>query len=331
MNLTKTLIRATVIGGLATGGLVLIAGPDRVAMLAGQARDTITSAIDDSIDDPVALRNQLRELEEQYPERIANLQGELASLDQEIAQLERDRDVAERVVELASEDLDELSGMLEEARAAREVSPAAVIKVHFNGAPVPYDQAISRAAQIRSTYNAYAARLTESDDTLAVLNQQRERLASLLNELTSEHEEFRAQIAQLDGQIAAIERNEKLITMVEQRERAIREYDKSESVSVDQVRAQLARTRAEQEARLSSAINAARSSDYADRAEEMLTREAAALQLLEQAERTAPARSTSSSNTPERIDITPNNDDRDGDDHDNNPSAMADANRITID
>ena len=331
MNLTKTLIRATVIGGLATGGLVLIAGPDRVAMLANQARTTITSAIDDSIDDPVALRNQLRDLEEQYPERIANLQGELASLDQEINQLQRDRDVAERVVELASEDLDELSSMLEEARAAREVSPAAVIKVHFNGSPVPYDQAISRAAQIRSTYNAYTARLTESGDTLAVLNQQRERLASLLNELTSEHEEFRAQIAQLDGQIAAIERNEKLITMVEQRERAIREYDKSESVSVDQVRAQLARTRAEQEARLSSALNAARSSDYADRAEEMLTREAAALQLLEQAERTAPARSTSSSNAPERIDITPSNHDNDDDAHNNNPSAMADANRITID
>lgn len=318
MCFTKTLIRTTVIAGLATGGLILIAGPDRAAMVAAQARDKVVSVIDSNIDDPVALRNQLRELETEYPQRIAALEGELASLDQEIAQLDRDQQVAQRVVELASADLDQLAGMLDEAEAAREVSPAAVIKVHFNGTPMRYDQAITRAAQIRSTFNAYNARVVEADDTLTVLAQQRTRLTELIAELTSEHEEFRAQIAQLDGQIAAIERNDKLIEMVEERERAIRQYDKHETVSLDQVKAKLAKTRAEQEARLSSALNASRSNDYATQAEEMLNREATAKQLLEDA-KNAPL----PKHTAQRIDITP--------DADNDAVAAANPERIIID
>ncbi len=297
MALCKTIVRTAVIGGLVTGGLVLIAGPERVSMLAGQARDTIVSAIDDSIDDPVALRNQLSELEREYPNRIAELEGELASLDQQIAELQRDKAVADHVVELAGADLKDLQGMLEEAQAAREVSPGAVIRVHWQGAPISYDRAITRAAEIRTTYNAYATRASEAVDTLTVLSQQRERMTDLLSELRAEHEEFRAQIVQLDGQIAAIERNDRLIEMVERRERAIREYDKSETVSLDQVKSKLAKTRAEQEARLQQALRGQRSDDYAAEAEEMLNREAAAQRMLDEVLEAPVA--------PERVDVLP--------------------------
>jgi predicted nuclease with TOPRIM domain len=276
MPCTKTLCRVTVIGGLATGALVLLAGPQRVGMLFDQARTAVSERIDDQIQDPVALRNQLRQLEKQYPERIAEVEGELAQLSQEMAQLERDRAVSARVVELAQADLDELAPMIEEAQAARSSSPSAVIRVHWAGQPLSYENAMTRAANIRSTYNAYAARVVEADQTLEVLSTQHARLSDVLGEMQNEFSTFRVQIAELDGQIAAIERNERLIKMVEEREKAIAQLDRHESHSLEHIKGKLAKTRAEQEARLNAALTNSDGDDYAREAEEMLRREAAA-------------------------------------------------------
>ncbi len=352
MALSKTLLRVTVIGGLATGGLVLLAGPQRVGMLFDQARTTVSTAIDNSIEDPVALRNQLRDLEKQYPTKIAKVEGELAELNQQMATLERDRAVATRVVELAQADLDELSDMLNEAQAVRSESPHAIIRVHWAGAPMNYDEALTRAADIRTTFNSYTTRVSEADATLDVLAQQRTRLAELLGELRDEHNEFKAQIAQLDGQIeaiarnerlidmveerekaiaeldgqiAAIERNERLIKMVEEREKAIAQLDRHESHSLGQIQAKLQKTRAEQEARLASIMNPSQAEDYAKQAEEMLNREAAARTLFEKAtEQPLPT------GFGERIDITPaqRSGDAERDAAAHGPVATSDTNRV---
>jgi len=325
MALSKTLLRVTVIGGLATGGLVLLAGPQRVGMLFDQARTTVSTAIDNSIEDPVALRNQLRDLEKQYPTKIAKVEGELAELNQQMATLERDRAVATRVVELAQADLDELSDMLNEAQAVRSESPHAIIRVHWAGAPMNYDEALTRAADIRTTFNSYTTRVSEADATLDVLAQQRTRLAELLGELRDEHNEFKAQIAQLDGQIEAIARNERLIDMVEEREKAIAQLDRHESHSLGQIQAKLQKTRAEQEARLASIMNPSQAEDYAKQAEEMLNREAAARTLFEKAtEQPLPT------GFGERIDITPaqRSGDAERDAAAHGPVATSDTNRV---
>ena len=73
MALVKTAVRVAVIGGLATGVAVLVAGPERVMALAGQARHTVNHVIDSQIDDPIALRAQLKSLESEYPKRIATV------------------------------------------------------------------------------------------------------------------------------------------------------------------------------------------------------------------------------------------------------------------
>ena len=276
MPFTKTLCRVTVLGGLATGGLVLLAGPQRVGMLFDQARTVVSDRIDDHIQDPIALRNQLRDLEKQYPDRIAQVEGEVAQLSQEMAQLERDRAVSARVIELAQADLDELAPMIEQAQAARSESPSALIRVHWAGQPLSYENALTRAANIRSTYNAYASRVVEADSTLEVLSTQRARLTDILTELQNEYATFRVQITELDGQIAAIERNERLIDMVEEREKAIAQLDRHESHSLEHIKGKLAKTRAEQEARLNAALTGNKGDDYAREAEEMLRREAAA-------------------------------------------------------
>jgi chromosome segregation ATPase len=323
MALSKTLLRVTVIGGLATGGLVLLAGPQRVGMLFDQARQTVSAAIDDQIDDPVALRNQLRELEKQYPEKIAKVEGELAELNREMKALERERAVSSRVVELAEADLDELSGLLEDAQAARAESPRAIIKVHWSGTPLNYDDALTRAANIRSTYNTYATRVVEADKTVDVLMQQKNRLTELLGELRDEHNSFKAQIAQLDGQIEAIARNERLIDMVEEREKAIAQLDRHESHSLGHIQSKLEKTRAEQEARLAAILNPSEAEDYAREAEEMLNREQAAKELFE---------ATMSAPTPsalgDRIDITP---DAEGDADSSGPVASSASSRDVVD
>lgn len=288
MSLAKTVIRVGLIGGLAAGGLALIAGPQRVHALFHQARHTVTDAIDAQIGDPVALRNQLRRLEQAYPERIATVRGELASLDQQVAELTRDRDVAQKVVELASADFSVLEATLAQAETARNESPSAIIRVRFEGQAIDLDDAYNRAVQIKSTVNAYQGRACEADRSIELLAQQKDRLSQLLNELETEHADFRAQLFQLDGQIEVIERNDRLIAMVQEREDAIRKYDKFETVSLDQVTNRMAKIRAEQEARLQSLASGSQEQDYAKQAEAMLNSEATAKQLFEATKALAP-------------------------------------------
>ena len=289
MSLAKTVIRFGLIGGLAAGGLALIAGPQRVGALFHQARHTVTDAIDAQIGDPVALRNQLRRLEQEYPERIASVRGELASLNQQMAELTRDRDVAQKVVELASIDYESISASLAQAEEVRTESPYAVIRVRFDGRAFDLDDAYSRAVQIKNTMNAYQGRAYEADRSVELLAQQRDRLTELLNELETEHADFRAQVFQLDGQIEMIERNDRLIAMVQEREDAIRKYDKFETVSLDQVTGRMAQIRAEQEARLEQLASGAETRNYAEQAEAMLNAEASAKQLFEATKALEPA------------------------------------------
>lgn len=246
-----------------------------------QAKSKITSTIDSAIDDPVALRAQLRSLERQYPERIAKVRGELAELTEQTQRVERDRAVALKVIEMASADLDTITERLDQARAARAESPGAIIRVRFDERTMSLEESYNRATEIRNTINAYTTRASESDRSLQVLSQQSQRLTDLLNELQKEHTSFQTQLAQLDGQIEVIARNEKLIEMVEQREKAIRNLDRFETVSLDQVTGRMAKIQAEQEARLTSLLSGAERRSYEDLAEQELSREQSARQIFE--------------------------------------------------
>lgn len=278
---TKPLFRLAVIGGLAAGGVFLISQTPRGGAMISQVKSKITNTIDSAIDDPIALRAQLRNLERQYPERIAKVRGELAELNQQSDRLERDRAVALKVVEMASNDLDVLTARLDQARNVRQDSPHAVINVRFEDRTMSLEESYNRATEIRNTVQAYTVRASEAERSLQVLNQQSGRLTDLLNELESEHTAFQTQLAQLDGQIEVIARNEKLIDMVEEREKAIRNLDRFESVSLDQVTGRMAKIQAEQEARLTSLLSGAERRSYEDMAEQELSREQSAREIFE--------------------------------------------------
>ena len=127
MFFCRKLIRTCVVGGLglglAGGAVAMIAGPERAAVMLSQAQQEIQSRIDNQIDDPVAIRSQLRKLEAEYPERISQLNGDLAELNEQISQLERERSISTRVVELADRDL----GVIEDQLASLRSSGGAAL------------------------------------------------------------------------------------------------------------------------------------------------------------------------------------------------------------
>lgn len=252
----KTLIRVGVIASACGVAAVLIAGPSRSAAIVSQARDAIVEKIDANIDDPVALRNQLRELEREYPERISQVRGDIAELNEQIRQLEREQAVSERVVALADRDLDAIKPLLAEAEAASsEVERVSgsirnVVSVRFDHRNYTLDQAYARANQISHTRVAYANRAADAAHDLVYLSQQADRLSELLVQLEAERSQFQAQLWQLDRQVDAIARNEKLIDMLESRQKTIEECSRYEVASLDQMVARLAEVRARQQAEL---------------------------------------------------------------------------------
>jgi len=273
MALVKTAVRIAVIGGLATGAAVLVAGPERVAAIGGQVRTSVNKAIDSQIDDPVALRAQLRKLESQYPERIAEVRSDLAELDAQLEDLKKDQAVSEKVVALAKADYEALSPLIAKAEAARVESPYAVINVRFGGGTLTLDQAYARGTQINQTIGAYQTRAADAAQNIAFLDQQKQRLTELLTELETERAEFQAQVWQLDNEIAMIERNENLIDMVESREKTLNKYERYEAVSLDHVKERMRKIRAEQEAKLKELANKSEARNYEQEAQQMIETE----------------------------------------------------------
>lgn len=292
-GIVKTVVRFGVIAGLGTGVAVLVAGPERVAAVASSARDKALACVDSHIDDPTIIRAQLRALEAKYPERIADVRGDLAELREQMRQIEREKTVSERVVALADTDLLKLRDMLARAEEARSANgPGRAVLVSFNNQDIPLDQAYSRATQISQTKAAYASRAADADRTLAYLDQQSERLQQLLSKLEGEHADFQTQLWQLDHQVDAIARNDRLLEMLEKRQKMIDDRSRYDVVSLEQVNSRLAQIRTKQESQFEALDKAADRLNYEDLASQQVEAEKAARTEFERTLQTSPAAPT---------------------------------------
>lgn len=253
MGMCKKVIRTGVVGGIlagaAVGATVLLAGPERSAAIFDQLQENVVETIDANLDDPVALRAQLRELESEYPERISTLRGDLGELQSQIGQLERERQISDRVVQLAQRDLD-----------AMGIEDGAVLASNGNG--YLEQQSRSRARQIRQTQAVYSSRASEAAHDLVYLRQQEERMIELLGQIESEYSNFQAQLWQLERQVDAIARNERLIGLMEERQQTIDELSRFEVVSLDHMVSKLTEMRSRQEAELEFLSEDQRRMDY---------------------------------------------------------------------
>jgi phage shock protein A len=262
-SIPRFVLRWGLIGALALGGATLLIGPERVAAGLSCVRAKAQSVVDRAVDSPVALRRQLQELADAYPDRIATVRGEIAEVDHQIAQFERDTEIATRVVSLTTDDLGELKTLI---TRAEEVDGRPVY-VRFEGHRFALDQAYGEAKRINNVRISYNDRLSNNEQQLILLNQQKSRLVEVLARLEDEFNTFETQMWQLDRQIDAIERNDRLIEMTEQLQATLDTYDKWGKVgNLKQLEAKLAELKTVQDAQLEYLAKKGIRHDYEKRA-----------------------------------------------------------------
>ncbi|MFT7662978.1 MAG: gas vesicle protein [Planctomycetota bacterium] len=257
-GICKKIIRTAVIGGALTGAAVgatvLIAGPDRAKVIFDQVQESVVTSIDEHIDDPIAMRAQLRKLEGEYPERIKDLRGDLAELQEQIRQLNREKKISERVVDLAKRDLDSLAPAL----ASNGGNGLANVSLRQG-----YEaSSTTRSRHIRQTQAVYSNRAAEASHDLVYLRQQEERMVGLLEQIEAEYANFQVQIWQLERQVDAIARNDRLIDLMADRQKTIDELSSFEVVSLDHMVSRLSEMRSRQEAELEVLSTNRRRTDY---------------------------------------------------------------------
>jgi hypothetical protein len=260
----RTGIIALVLIGTAAAVAVGIAGPDRTHAMIGAAHTQVLQAIDANIDDPTVLRRQLREMEKEYPARISQVREDLAELNEQVRQLGREQAICERVVELADLDLGEIQMQLSQAIDPIDGSMNRLSSTSTATRGASSRRLTARARQVENTRGVYLARASDADHDLGFLNQQAVRLEGLLQQLEDERAQFKGQILALSRQVDAIARNERLIALMEKRNRTIEECSRYEAVSLDQISGRLSEIRAGQEAELDFLSREQEQGDYED-------------------------------------------------------------------
>jgi hypothetical protein len=263
---SRFIVRWGIIGGLAVGGITLLVGPQRVMACLDQLRQEANSVVENLVEDPVALRRQLNDLAKQYPFRIAEVHGEIARLKQQLEHFQRDEKISTRVVELTTVDLDVLRSLVDQAEsmAAIDESP---VSIRFEGVRYDLEAAYSEGRRIRTVRANYEDRLASDRRQMVLLQEQQLRLEGVLENIEQEYETYQAQLWQLDREIDAIERNDHIITMVEQQQETLSDFDRVGSAgNLDQVRARLAEIRTVQESTILALTDTGTGSDYETRA-----------------------------------------------------------------
>ncbi len=249
MSFTRSIIRWGLISGLALGGLTLLIGPHKVAAGLHQIRAQVQMVVDRAVDEPAALRHQLERMADQYPDRIATVRGELAEVEHQLAQFNRDSEISNRVVAMTTEDLTELKTLV--VRVQNVSNPGDRGFVRFKGVRFDVPQAYTEAHRINDVRINYQDRAASNVQQISILSEQKRRLTEICDRLESEYSTFQMQMWQLDRQIDAIERNERLIEMTEQLQATLDSYDRwGEIGNLKQLQGKLAQLRTIQQAQL---------------------------------------------------------------------------------
>lgn len=264
-GIVRGIVRYSVIGGLCLGGVTLLVGPSRVAAVYDQVRFKVAQTIDDNIDDPILLRRQLESLQAQYPGRIESVEKDLGAVQADIAELERDSRVAQRTVALVDHDMSKVNELIQLAEA-KEASGVRFVAIRMDGDKMYLPEAYKKLDKLEATRGFFSQRVEDNGLHVNYLTQQQSRLEALLVQLQTEQAQFESQLWQLDNQIAAIARNERIIDEMKKRER---KYDMAVTdrvASLDQLNAKLTELRDEQERQLASLAKKQESISYWDKA-----------------------------------------------------------------
>jgi len=277
---SKGLLRWGLLSVAVLGGTTILVGPSRVAGAFDQVRVTVVEAFDGFVDDPVALRRQLQGLADQYPDRIAEVRGEIAEVDGHLRQIEHDTNVANRVIALTSKDLEDIRVAVVEAAAESEAGRK--VSVRRGSFRVGIDQARSEARRVVTIRASYEDRLISAKQQTELLDKQRSRLSEILSKLEGEYTSFEEKLWQMDRQIDAIERNDRLIVMTREQQAILSDYEKLGKVgNLRQLEAKLEELRITQEAQLDALDSHGFQESYEQRARDEMTYDEAEVYLVE--------------------------------------------------
>lgn len=261
MCIGKTLFRTALIGGLAVGGLVILA-PDHMKAGFHQVKTKVQATMDTMIDDPVAIRRQLQSLAESLPKKIGELQAQ-------IAQMSRDTDVARRVVANTAGDLNNLTQLIARATDAQR-DGGGIVQVRYEGQRLDLNQAKAEFVRISKLREQYADRIALNERDMGYLTQQRDRLAALLENLQGEYAAIEAQMWAIDRKIDAIARSERLADTLEERHNAIARFGKFDSKSLEEIQGKIRKWEIETTARLQALEQRFAGKDYEREAQRQL-------------------------------------------------------------
>lgn len=265
MCIGKFIFRTALIGGLAVGGLALMA-PDHFRAGFAQVKGKVQSAMDSVIDDPVAIRRQLQSLAEELPTKIGELRAEIAEVDSQIAQMTRDTEVAQRVVVNTGSDLEHIATLVARADEAR-ATQGGVVQVRFAGQRMDVNRAKQEFVRVSKLREQYQDRIALNERDLGYLTQQRERLGALLENLETEYGTIETQMWQIDRKIDAIARSERLADAIEERQEAFTHFGTFDSKTLEQIQSKIREWEIETTARLEALDARFAGKDYEKQAE----------------------------------------------------------------
>lgn len=260
-GITKTAVFSLLAVTAIAGGTYLLAGPGRATAMAYQFKDRVSQVIDTNLDDPGALRRQLVTIEREYPERIAEVRVDLADLRGDISNLEEELAVSDRVVVLAGEDL---------AQLRSQASGAQLTSLSGGTLRAQIKRQDSRERSLEQIILANQGRAVEAVQDLDVLRGQEQRLDGMVQQLESERAQFQVQLSQLERQVDSIARNDRMISLMEKRNRTIEKIRSWDAVSLDQISSHITKIRTRQEARLDVLTQDENHVNYEDLAREEL-------------------------------------------------------------
>ena len=143
----KGAVRFGVMAALAGGAAAVVAEaarPGSVGAILHQTSGMVGSVIDANIDDPAAMRAQIKRLQAEYPEKIAEVRADLNEVREQMSQLEREREVSAKVVELTANDLSLIETGIQRAQAAQSAHQGAVVRISFNESRLSPRDAMAR-------------------------------------------------------------------------------------------------------------------------------------------------------------------------------------------
>ncbi|MFK7960582.1 MAG: hypothetical protein AB8G96_08645 [Phycisphaerales bacterium] len=267
--ITRGIVRWGLISALALGGATVVLGKDRVGSALGHLKTQAQTMVDEKLvdaDDPAALRAQLKRLAEQYPDRIAEVRGEIAEVEHQIAALQHDTQVARKVVTMTGEDLGVLKERVAQAEAAAATT-ARRVAIRFEGSTFDINEAYAEGTRINKVRTAYADRLTQNEFQLELLSEQKTGLSDILETFEAEYDKYRTQLWQIDQQIEAMVRNERLIELTKEQQATLQSFEQiGEVQNLNQIEAKLAEMRTKQEATLEQLRRGMFHESYEDRA-----------------------------------------------------------------